>query len=198
MSDALRVEDYDEKHAYTYADYREWELDEGERFELIDGEAYAMSAPNIQHQFILGELYSNFHTYLQGKTCQVYMAPCDVRLFYKRDSSDDTVVQPDIFIVCDKTKLGPESYRGAPDLIIEILSPSNTAIEMQRKFQLYREAGVREYWVVDPENNEVTVYCFKDGAINTNIYKSSEVVPVGIFQDLSISLGQVFTKDSSI
>ena len=183
-----------EDRRFTYADYKEWELDEGKRYELIYGEAFAMSGPNTRHQTILGELFGTFHNYLREKPCRVLPAPYDVRLFYEEDESDDTVVQPDIIVVCDKNKLGPEVCRGAPDLLVEILSPSNTAIEMERKFKLYQDAGVREYWVVDPENNGLRVYCFKDGAILTNSYGSAGTVSVSIFPDLRIELEQVFAE----
>ena len=181
-----------EERRFTYADYREWELDEGERYELINGEPFAMAGPNTKHQLILMELSSQFHEYLRGKPCRVFPAPYDVRLFYEEDESDDTVVQPDIMVICDKNKIGPEGCRGAPDLVIEILSPSNTAIEMERKFKLYRQAGVREYWIVDSENSGLKVYCFKDGAIFTNTYRSADTVPVSLFPDLTIALEQVF------
>jgi Uma2 family endonuclease len=200
---------------FTYADYKEWELDEGERFEIIYGEAYAMAAPNARHQEILGGLFNQFYNYLQDKPCKVYPAPYDVRLFYKEDESDDTVVQPDITVVCDEKKRGHEGCRGAPDLVIEILSPSNTAIEMERKLKLYQEAGVREYWIVDPENNGVTVYRLQeridnapneesskegmfalvkpeDKVILTYTYKSADTIPVAVFPDLNITLEQVF------
>ena len=179
---------------FTYADYKGWELNEGERFELIYGEAFGMSAPNARHQEILVEISTQFHNYLRGKPCKVYPAPYDVRLFYKEDESDDTVVQPDITIICDEKKRGYEGCRGAPDLVIEILSPTNTAIEMERKLKLYQEAGVREYWIVDPENNGLTVYRFQEGAILTYTYKRDATVPVGIFNDLNISLEQVFAE----
>jgi len=183
-----------EEPYYTYADYKEWELDEGERFELIEGEAYAMSAPNTRHQAILGELFNQIYNFLKGKPCKVFPAPFDVRLFYKADESDDTVVQPDISIICDRKKLGTEGCRGAPDMVIEILSPSNTAIEMDQKLRLYREAGVREYWVVNPEKNWLTVYCFQNDIIVSKTYKSTDTVAVTIFPELSIPLEQVFAE----
>jgi len=179
---------------YTYADYKQWDLDEGERYELIRGEAYAMSGPNTSHQAILMELSSQFHEYLRGKPCKVFPAPYDVRLFYEEDESDDTVVQPDIIVICDKNKIGPEGCRGAPDLVIEILSPSNTAIEMERKFTLYEEAGVREYWIVDSKNHRLKVYCFRDGTIITNTYRSTDAVQVSIFPGLAIALEPVFAE----
>ena len=182
-----------EDQFFTYSDYKEWELKEGERFELIYGEAYAMSAPNTRHQTILIQLLGQFFIYLQEKPCRIFPAPYDVRLFFREDGNDDTVVQPDITIICDKKKIGPEGCRGAPDLVIEILSPTNTAIEMERKLKLYQEAGVREYWIVDPENNGLTVYRFQEGAILFYTYKKDATVPVGIFPDLNITLKEVFS-----
>ena len=194
-----------EGRRFTYADYKGWELDEGERFELINGEAFAMSGPNTRHQAILMALSSQIYVYLRDKPCKVFPAPYDVRLFYEEDESDDTVVQPDIVVICDEKKIGPEGCRGAPDLVIEILSPSNAAIEMERKFKLYRRAGVREYWIVDGENNGLTVYHFQDGAIHTNTYgnprrenedspEASETVSVTIFPELHVNLEQVFRE----
>jgi len=181
-----------EERRFTYADYKEWELDEGERYELIYGEAFAMAAPSIKHQAVSVALSSQFYTYLRGKPCRVFYAPCDVRLFYEEDESDDTVVQPDIMVICDKDKIAEESCHGAPDLVIEILSPSNTATEMERKFLLYKEAGVREYWIVDSKNNTLKVHCFQDSNISTNTYKSADTAPVAILPGLSIALEQVF------
>jgi len=181
-----------EEQYFTYTDYKEWELAEGERYELIYGEAYAMSAPNARHQAIQVALSSQFYIYLEGKPCKVYPAPFDVRLFYAKDESDDTVVQPDIVVVCDEKKRGPEGCRGAPDLVVEILSPSNTAIEMERKLKLYRQAGVREYWVVDPENNGLTVYHFESKVIDT--YENDDIVPVATLPGLEISLKRVFAE----
>jgi Uma2 family endonuclease len=140
------------------------------------------------------ELSSQFHNFLRGKPCRVYPAPFDVRLFYEEDESDDTVVQPDITVICDETKRGYEGCRGAPDLVIEILSPSNSAIEMERKLKLYLEAGVQEYWVVDPENKGLTVYHFSKGSIITKTYKCADTVPVGVLPGLEIDLKQAFAE----
>ena len=179
---------------YTYADYKEWDLAEGERYELIYGEACAMSRTNTYHQLILGELSRQIAVYLTGKPCKVFTARFIVRLFYAEDDSDDTVVQPDITIICDKNKIGPEGGRGAPDLVVEILSPANTAIEMERKFQLYREAGVREYWVLDPEHKTLHIYDFKNDAIFPRTYNATASAKVGIFADLEIALEPVFAE----
>jgi Uma2 family endonuclease len=188
MSDALVKED----KQWTYKDYREWELKEGERYELIDGAAYAMAGPNAYHQSILTELLRQFANYLSGKPCKVYPAPYDVRLFYEEDESDDTVVQPDISVVCDEKKRGSEGCRGAPDFVAEILSPSNTAFEMERKFELYRQAGVREYWVLDPEQKILRAYQFEGGRILIRSHASGDTARVNIFKDLEIALEPVF------
>jgi Uma2 family endonuclease len=192
MADALEIPD-GKKH-FTYREYKDWELAQGERYELIYGEAYAMAAPNAYHQTILAELCRQFANYLLGKPCKVYPAPFDVRLFYREDEGDDTVVQPDLSVVCDPAKQGKEGCRGAPDLVIEILSPSNTAIEMEWKFYLYREAGVREYWVVDPEHKSIHTQCFDEKDIRTGLFGNKEKAPVEIFSGLEIELEPVFAE----
>ena len=191
---ALLSEQYEEGRRFTYADYKEWELEEGERYELIYGEAYCMAAPNAYHQTILSELIRQFGNHFVGKPCKVYPAPFDVRLFYEEDESDDTVVQPDISVICDPEKRGKEGGHGAPDFIAEILSPSNTAIEMQRKYELYREAGVREYWVIDPKHKTLHSYLFNNGTIFPHTYRPSDSAPVEIFPGLLIELEPVFAE----
>jgi Uma2 family endonuclease len=193
MSDAaLKLND--ENRRFTYAEYKAWELDEGERFELIDGIAYAMAAPNDSHQAILTELIRQIANYLHGKPCKARPAPYDVRLFYAEDESDDTVVQPDISVICDEKKRGPEGCRGAPDLVVEILSPSNTADEYVRKFNLYREAGVREYWIVSPALKTVQAFVLQDGAYTGTAYGSGAVLPSAVLTGLSVTLHDVFAS----
>jgi len=193
-NNALLKEEYESGRRFTYADYKDWDLAQGERYELIHGEAYMMAAPNAYHQSILMEISRQFANYLIGKPCKVYPAAYDVRLFYEEDESDDTVVQPDISVVCDKGKRGKEGCHGAPDLVVEILSPSNTAIEMQQKFKLYREAGVREYWIVDPEHKTVHVNLINKETIFPKTYKAGETAPVGIFPGFLIELEPVFSE----
>ncbi|MCL2127699.1 MAG: Uma2 family endonuclease [Treponema sp.] len=191
---AVFKEQYEQGRRFSYADYKGWELDQGERYELIYGEAYALAAPNTYHQSILMELGRQFANYFAGKPCKVFPAPFDVRLFYEEDESDDTVVQPDISVVCDREKLGKEGCRGAPDFVAEILSPSNSAIEMQRKYELYREAGVREYWVIDPEHKTLHCYRFSNGTIFPRTYRSSDTAEAGIFPGLAVELEPVFAE----
>jgi Uma2 family endonuclease len=199
MADAAELPDG--KTRFTYADYKAWELAPGERYELIYGvaypisrPAYGMAGPNTYHQLILAEVFRQFADYLHGKPCRAIPAPFDVRLFYNEDENDDTVVQPDISVVCDKKKLGLEACRGAPDLVAEILSPSNTAIEMQRKFELYRRAGVREYWLIDPENKTLQVHCFEPEQTFTRSYGPADTAPADIFPGLEVTLETVFAE----
>jgi Uma2 family endonuclease len=199
MSSALRKPALEEKRS-TYADYRQWELEEGERFELIRGAAYAMSSPGTAHQTISGELFRQIANFLHGKPCRVLAAPYDVRPFYEEDEQDDTVVQPDISIICDERKIGPEGCRGAPDMVIEIISPSNTSGEYIRKFNLYLEAAVREYWVILPEDKIVQVNLLEKGKYLSETHRAGKgsarregaVLPVSILEGLSIDLNGLF------
>jgi Uma2 family endonuclease len=192
MSDAART--LSEETRYSYADYRAWELKPGERYELVGGEAYAMSAPNDQHQAIAAELTAQFVVFLRGKKCKVRPAPYDVRLFFKDDESDDTVVQPDLAVLCDETKRGPEGCRGAPDLVVEILSPSNTGEENIRKFNLYLKAGVREYWIVSPVSRTVQVFELENESDRGTVYDGSAPVPSTVLEGFSLSLDGVFPE----
>lgn len=180
---------------YTYGDYLKWHDDE--RWELINGAAYNMSpAPSRRHQQIATELTRQFATYLLEKSCQIYPAPFDVRLPEADENISDiaTVVQPDISIICDPDKLDDAGCIGAPDLIVEVLSPSTSRKDHKEKFFCYEHAGVKEYWLVDPLANTVTV--FKLGADNRygrpDVYGGEETVVVGIFPDLEIVLELVF------
>jgi Uma2 family endonuclease len=190
VSDALRKPD-DEENSYTYADYRQWNLAEGERFELVEGAAYAMSSPTTVHQAISGELFRQIANYLHKKPCRVFSAPYDVRLFYREDEHDDTVVQPDISVICDEKKLGPEGCRGAPDLVIEVLSPSNTSEEFIRKLNLYLKAGVREYWIVSPKEKIVQVNLLENNAYRSVVYKDG-ALPASVLEGFSVTLSDVF------
>ncbi|MDR0720251.1 MAG: Uma2 family endonuclease [Treponema sp.] len=190
---ALKKPIEDGQH-FTYADYKNWNPDETGCCELIYGVPYAMAGANTRHQTMLGELFRQFANFLAGKPCRVLPAPYDVRLLYEEDESDDTVVQPDIIVVCDKAKLGKEGCRGAPDFVVEILSPSNTAAEMQRKFKLYRQAGVREYWVLDPESGTLLTHLFEEGRILSRFYGAGETAPVETIPGLEIVLEPVFAE----
>jgi Uma2 family endonuclease len=197
MSDAAGILDNEDRR-FTYADYKAWELDEAERYELIGGRAYAMSAPNDYHQAILTELVIQIGSYLKGKVCRLRPAPTDVRLFYEEDESDDTVVQPDISVICDEKKRGAEGCRGAPDMIVEVLSPTNTSEEYVRKFNLYLKAGVREYWVVAPKSKTVQAFVLQNGTYVGTAYDSAAVLPSHVLAGLSVSLSDVFAEESEL
>jgi Uma2 family endonuclease len=146
---------------YTYADYAQWPEDE--RWELIDGVAYAMTGPIRIHQKVVSELSRQIGNYLQGKPCEVYVAHFDVRLPRKdeADAKVETVVQPDLSIICDQSKLDKLDKlgcRGAPDWIVEVLSPSTALKDMNTKRSLYEQHGVQEYWIIHPEERWLMVY----------------------------------------
>ncbi len=149
---------------FTYADYLKWPDDE--RWELIDGEPYAMSpAPTISHQTLVGQLFRQIDEALDGAPCRALIAPVDVLLPSPNEADDQaaTVVQPDILVVCDPEKFTERNVRGAPDWIIEVLSPATARHDHLTKRALYERAGVREYWLVHPVDRIVTVYTLKDG-----------------------------------
>ena len=177
---------------YTYADYCTW--DDNERWELIDGVAYAMSppAPTESHQSISGNIYLHIGQFLRGKGCKVFYAPFDVRL--NAGKKDNTVVQPDILVVCDKSKLDGKSCVGAPDMVVEILSPSTAVHDMIRKYGLYQKSGVREYWIVDPETKTVVTYIWENGKEDKKIYDTPEIVPVYVLEGCNVDLAEVFEE----
>jgi Uma2 family endonuclease len=187
----------DLNNRYTYRVYREW--DDTERWELIDGHAYNMTpAPSRAHQEICGELFRQFANYLTDKTCRVYSAPFDVRLPEGNEADDDiaSVVQPDLSIVCDRTKLDDKGCKGSPDLIIEVISPSTARKDLKEKLPLYEKVGVREYWIVDPAAKTVMVFRQNGstGFGRPDIYTEEDRIEVGIFPDLIVDLGPVFQE----
>jgi Uma2 family endonuclease len=198
MSSALeKTEEY-----YTYADYLEW--DESFRGEIIHGVLYMMSPPLTIHQRILSKLFYRIANFLEGKTCEVFVAPFGVRLFPRDDLGDDTVVEPDIVVICDPAKIDERGCKGVPDLVIEILSPSTSRHDRFTKFDLYREAKVREFWVVDPENRGLHTFILNErGEYFASVYGinepdakpheiMSETVPVAVLPGLKIDLKTVF------
>ena len=179
------------KLKYTYSDYCSW--DDGERWELIDGVPCAMSpAPTRKHQYVSGALFSQLHGFLKGKPCEVYHAPFDVRL--NADENDDTVCQPDIVVVCDKFKLDEKGCKGAPDLVIEILSPSSLRMDRLIKLEKYRQAGVREYWIVDPEARGVEAYVLDSGRYYATGY--IDEAPVDVLPGCVIDVKEIFPENN--
>jgi Uma2 family endonuclease len=155
----MEIQDLDLSQEYTYADYLQWTFEE--RLEIIKGKIFKMSpAPSPVHQRVSVEITRELATYLKGKSCEVYSAPFDVRLPHKskRDKEIITVVQPDICVICDPAKVDARGCLGAPDIIIEILSPGNSKKELKNKYEVYEESGVREYWMIVPEIQAGFVY----------------------------------------
>ena len=149
---------------FTYADYRQWADDE--RWELIDGVAHAMApAPTIGHQTLTGQLFRQIDQALDGTPCRTLIAPVDVVLAAAGETDEQaaSVVQPDVLVVCDPAKVGEDRIRGAPDWIIEVLSPATARHDHLTKRALYERAGVREYWLVHPIDRVLTLYTLRDG-----------------------------------
>ena len=186
--------DLDLTKTYSYSDYLLWQFTE--RVELIKGFILKMSpAPNTNHQKISQNLNGYFYIFFQKKNCQVFVAPFDVRLPIKSAKKETTVVQPDISIICDDNKLDEKGCNGAPDLIIEILSPNNTKHDLHTKFNLYQEAGVLEYWLVEPTEKIVFVYVLKDGIyIGLKPIVEGEKIKSQLFPEIEIAVKDVFYR----
>ena len=184
MGVALRKE----KH-YTYADYLTWPDDA--RYELIDGEAFLMSpAPLVEHQEVAGEVFRQLANQLDGQPCRPYIAPVDVRLprTDEADAAIDTVVQPDVLVVCDPSKIDRRGVRGAPDWVLALLSPSTAAHDQIAKRGTYERAGVREYWLVHPGDRTLTVYLLENGRYGRpEIYELKDATPIGVLPGVSIA-----------
>ena len=185
-----------EKARYTFADVLAW--DEKERAEIIGGEVFMLATPSTDHQLISGELFAQLHAYLKGKKCKAIQAPFAVRLFEQDgDSLDgvDTVVEPDITVVCDRDKLDSKGCKGAPDMVVEILSPSTQRHDRLTKFNLYQRAGVREYWIVEPETQTVQVYTLESGILQPRaFYGPGDVAKVNVLDGCFVELGKVFME----
>ena len=180
---------------FNYGDYLRWT--DGERWELIDGAAFMMSpAPTRLHQRIEGKLFRQIDEFLDNFPCEVYLAPFDVRLPQdgEADEQVDTVVQPDLSVICDPGKLDDKGCRGAPDWIIEILSPASASMDQVRKVILYARHGVREYWIVDPHQRTVTVHktIREDRYLNIQIKEARGNTKVAVLPGLFIDWSPVF------
>ncbi len=189
-----RLSDLDPEGSYTYADYLVWQFQE--RVELIRGRLLHMSpAPGTTHQRILHRLDIGLGNYFANHKCQVFPAPFDVRLpVSRRQGQDTTVVQPDLCVICDESKLDEQGCAGAPDLVVEILSPGNSRREMKDKFEVYEEAGVREYWIVNPAERVVLAYVLDEKGKYAGLAPVTEEDPLRshIFPELVIDLKEVF------
>ena len=172
------------EHLYTIDDI--YALPDGQRAELIDGKIYDMAPPSPLHQELVLELSATLRNYIRkkGGSCKVYPAPFAVFL----NEDDKNYVEPDIAVICDQNKLTEKGCNGAPDWIIEIVSPSSRRMDYYIKLFKYRTAGVREYWIVDSDKNRITVYNFESE--DTIEYSFSDIVASGIYPELSIDFNE--------
>ncbi|MFY7786487.1 MAG: Uma2 family endonuclease [Thermoflexibacteraceae bacterium] len=191
------IEQLNPNTVYSYADYITWQF--AERIELLKGYIRQMSAPNRHHQTVSGNLHREFATYFRGKSCRVFHAPFDVKLVKnpagKTEKDIYTVVQPDICVICDRSKLDVQGCLGSPDLIIEIVSPSSTKTDVKDKFALYQENGVLEYWIARPSENTIEQFFLEnDHYVFKGIYVKEETFSPILFPDLLINVEEVFEE----
>jgi Uma2 family endonuclease len=194
----MELSDLDFSKTYSYADYLKWQFDE--RLELIKGKIFQMSpAPSRSHQDISVTLTVKLASFLKGKPCKVYAAPFDVRL--PRNSKEDaaiyTVLQPDLCVICDLSKLDDRGCMGAPDIAVEILSPGNNKKELRNKYEVYQEAGVKEYWIIHPSERTFLKYTLDD----KELFQPSKLMIGGdeitslVLPGFSMDLDEVFEEN---
>ena len=187
---------YKDNKKYTYEDLEN--IDDGNRYEIIDGELYLMSSPVSKHQLVLGDMFIQFSAFFNDKKCRPFIAPLDVRLDNKGKKSKN-VIQPDIMVVCDNNKIN-DKIDGAPDLIVEILAKYNKKHDKFDKYHLYQKYGVREYWIIDIEEGLAYVYILSKDNIYTlpRIYNIKETIKSSIFKGLEISLEETFKNNQNL
>ena len=186
---------YQAVEKYTYQDYLSWPDDE--RWELIDGDPIRLNSPTRSHQKIINNLSNAFHSYLVGRECEAYTAPFDVCLHL--DGIADTVVQPDIFVICDQTIIDEKNVKGAPDLVVEVLSPSTARIDRVAKLAKYEKHGVKEYWIIDTMHQKVYVYVLNScGRYNNPItyQHSDDIIQATVLAEFRISHANIFAKEA--
>ena len=186
--------DLDQNKTYSYADYYSWKFED--RVELIEGKVYKlMPGPSSIHQEIAVDIITLLKNFLNGKLCKVYTAPFDVRLPKKGidDKAIFTVLQPDVCVICDLSKIDRRGCIGAPDIVVEILSPGNNSKEILKKYNIYEEAGVKEYWVVSPQNQTVNIYTLQEGKFQpSRIMAPGIVAHSSVLPGFSIDLAELF------
>ena len=184
----------DPNKTYTYADYYSWDF--GQRVELINGKIFEMSpAPSFYHQEIAGDIYNPLKNFLRDKPCKVIFAPFDVRLpaKSKEDKKIFNVFQPDICVICDPAKIDRKGCMGAPDIVVEILSPGNSKKEMKDKYTAYEEAGVKEYWVVIPQYQLVIAYNLINGKFEQEPVKAvGDIITSSVLPGFTLGLAELF------
>ncbi|BAU52793.1 Uma2 family endonuclease [Mucilaginibacter gotjawali] len=194
----MQLSDLDFSKTYTYADYFKWQFDE--RLELIKGKIFTMSpAPSRSHQEISLAITLKIGNYLKGKPCKVYTAPFDVRLprSSKEDNAIITVVQPDICVVCDLSKLDDRGCIGAPDIVVEILSPGNNKKELRNKYEVYEEAGVKEYWIIHPSERTFLKYTLDDKGLfqPSRLLIAGDELTSNVLPGFSMDINEIFEEN---
>jgi len=179
------------KKKYNLEEFLEFTKNKEERYELIDGRIYMMASPSVGHQDISGYIYRKLGNYLEGKICRPFIAPLDVVLFKKDKKKSQNVFQPDVFVVCDPKKISKDRIYGAPDLIFEVVSPSSKNQDYLTKFEVYMKHGVKEYWIINPETKQITVYIKTKEKKEYNSYTFEDKISVGIFEDLEIDMTEL-------
>ena len=194
MEAITNFSDLDITKKYTYSDYLKWNFKE--RVELIKGFISKMSpAPSRFHQEVSQNLSGCFYENFKRQLCRVFVAPFDVRLQIKNEKKDETVVQPDLCIVCDENKLDDKGCNGSPDLMVEIISPNNSKHDIHTKFNLYQEAGVQEYWIVDPTDKLILIYTLIDQKyIGLPPLALGDNIKSPLFPNMKIALDDVFYR----
>jgi Uma2 family endonuclease len=191
----MQFSDLDLSKTYSYADYLKWTFED--RLELIKGKIFKMTpAPNLYHQDISAVVFYELYKYLKDKSCKTYCAPFDVRLPRKKGSSNEqvyTVVQPDICVICDISKLDTRGCTGAPDIVIEILSPGNNQKELKNKYEVYEESGVLEYWLISPQDKTFLKYTLIDGQYQpSRLLTIGDIITTPILPGFELDLETVF------
>lgn len=200
MAAITELSQLDLNGTYSYADYLTWKFEE--RLELLKGKIMLMAAPNVEHQRLSGRLSYRIQRFLEGKSCELFVAPFDVKLYDSRksklaDKEVFTVVQPDLSVICDKTKLSKQGCEGAPDWVIEILSEGNNKKELRLKYDLYEENGVREYWLVYPAEQAVQQFVLNEQMQKyelAGMFSGDEMISPVLFPELKIDLTEVFAE----
>lgn len=189
-----RFSDLDLTKTYTYTDYLLWQF--SERVELIKGFIQKMSpAPSSNHQSVSYNLTVCLAQNFRRKPCRVFVAPFDVKLSIKSAKKDTTIVQPDLCVICDENKIDDKCCNGSPDLIVEIISPNNRKHDLQTKFNLYLEAEVQEYWLVDPSDKMILIYSLKNNEyLGSKPFIEGEKIKSQLFPDLDIAVDDVFYR----
>ena len=187
---------YKVKKKYQLNEFLDFVKDKEERYELINGRIYMMASPNVAHQDAALFIGSKLRDYLNGKKCRVFMSPLDVVLFKKEKEKSNNVFQPDVFVVCDPSKISKNRIYGAPDLVFEIVSPSSETHDYFKKFGLYMKYGVKEYWIVNPETKQIFVNINSGQIENENEdetvkYSFDDNIKVGIFDDFYIDFKEL-------